>query len=358
MNCQKAQELISVLYDGEPVPTEFADHVDTCQTCRENLRAYSEIGAELRLLASRSLSSPVLPPSVLYQRRSRGLLFSSLMARIPVPKVAVAAAAGVLLVMTVSLMRVHAQSSPLWFQFTLTEKGRKADFTLQNLAQAGYDDYLAGGKYMHQFGTHVRVSSVQADQVNISLRSRLYQVTNADDMHLKADLENFGGLTLAYHPGESLDIPVEGGGTLVLEGKIFDHKPRFMAFGIPLEPSSEQLIVTSPVLISGEKVLANMKGMNTLRDGQDSVVVLYAPGTGLLKVALQPFPGAAQATASWGRLDLKLGGQNYTLLTASQICGGDQPRTLWASIDAGYRPEDSHLAGGFLGSRKLSEPVL
>jgi hypothetical protein len=356
MNCQNAQELISVLYDGEPVPTEFADHVETCQTCRENLRAYSEIGAELRLLASRSSSSPVLPPSVLYQGRSRGLLFSSFMDRIPVPKFAVAAAAGVLLVMTVGLMRVHAQqSNPLWFQFTLTEKGKKADFTPQNLAQAGYDDYVAGGTYMHQFGTHVRVSSVQADQVTISLRSRLYQVTNADDMHLKADLENFSGGTLAYHPGESLEIPVEGGGTLVLEGKIFDHKPRFMIFGIPLEPSSDQLIVTSPVLISGNKVLANMKGANTLHDGQDSVVVLYAPGTGLLKVALQPFPGAVQAMASWGNLDFKLGGQNYTLLTASQICGGDQPRTLWAGIDAEYRPEDSHLAGGFLGSRKLSE---
>ena len=139
MNCQNAQELISVLYDGEPVPTEFADHVETCQTCRENLRAYSEIGAELRLLASRSSSSPVLPPSVLYQGRSRGLLFSSFMDRIPVPKFAVAAAAGVLLVMTVGLMRVHAQqSNPLWFQFTLTEKGKKADFTPQNLAQAGY----------------------------------------------------------------------------------------------------------------------------------------------------------------------------------------------------------------------------
>ena len=357
--CRESQELLSALYDGEPVPGEVADHVHGCANCRAHLREYSDMGAELRLLACRASSVPMLPAEVLYKNRSRRSRLLYATGKIMVPKFAVAAAAAFFLVMTAGLIRLHAQqSSPLWFQFTLSEKGKntKDGLPVQYVAQAGYDGDMAGGQIQNVIATHIIVSAIQADRVELAVRSRLYHVTDADDMRLKTDLKTMNRPTITYHPGESLEIPIEGGGTLILEGTILDHKPRFMEFGIPLEPNLDQLILTSPVLIRGERVLFNMRGANTTANGPDQVAVLFVPGTGLLRFGLAPFPGAIQGVARWGNLDFKLNGQTYMLLTSSQIAGGDQPRTVWIGNKPDFVPEGKE-AGGFVSSDKLSSPA-
>jgi hypothetical protein len=155
------------------------------------------------------------------------------------------------------------------------------------------------------------------------------------------------GHTFTYYAGKSLEIPIGGGGALILEGKMVDHKPRFMEFGIPLEPSPNQLILTSPVLISGDRVLFNMKGANTIAYSPDQVAILFVPGTGLLQFGLQPFTGAVPGVAKWGNLEFELKGQKYMLLTSSQMAGGDQPRTVWISNDPHFVPEGRET-GGFV----------
>ena len=70
--------------------------------------------------------------------------------------------------------------------------------------------------------------------------------------------------TVHYKPGEALAIPVEGGGTLYLKGDVLDHQPR-IAFGQPLEPSAEKLIVRSPVLTSAANCWGNSAGRRRLR---------------------------------------------------------------------------------------------
>ena len=54
MNCNEAEPFVSVLYDGEPLPAEVANHVDGCPNCHARLRSYCEMGAELRLMASKA----------------------------------------------------------------------------------------------------------------------------------------------------------------------------------------------------------------------------------------------------------------------------------------------------------------
>jgi hypothetical protein len=345
--CDNPDELLSALYDGEPVPTEFAQHVNTCPNCRARLRDYSHIGAELRLIASLTASAPV--PQI----RPRRSKFFDLAGKMSIPKFALAAAAALFTVMTVGLVQLHArQSNPLWFQFTLTEKG-SAQRAFPEVARAGYDNYSAGGNGQTVIGWHVVVSQVQNGQVELAIRTHVYhQVTNADDLHLETDLKDISGHTLIYTPGEPLEIPVEGGGTLVLQGMIVDHKPRFMEMGIPLDPGPNEIILSSPVLISGDKVLTNEKGASTIQDGPDRAAVLYVSGVGLLKFALQPFPGAIAGKASWGRLEFKLGSKDYTLLTASQICGGDQPRTVWISNN----PNFTYDSNGFVSGDNLRNP--
>jgi hypothetical protein len=345
--CDNPDELLSALYDGESVPAEFAQHVDTCPNCRARLRDYSHIGAELRLMASLAASAPI--PQI----RPRRSKFFRLAGKTSIPKFALAAAAALFIVMTVGLVQLHArQSNPLWFQFTLTEKSSTAP-GFPRVAQAGYDQKTAAGYAPDTFvGTRVVVSAVESDHVQLAIRSRLYQKANANDLPLSADLKDIGSRVFTYYPGQSLEIPVEGGGTLVLKGTILDHKPRFMENGIPLDPGPNEIILGSPVLISDDKVLTNEKGANTIQDGPDRAAVLYVPGVGLLKFALRSFPGAIEGKANWGRLEFKLGNQAYTLLTASPICGGDQPRTVWISSNPNFTSD----SGGFVSGDKLSDP--
>ncbi len=305
------------------------------------------MSVELRLMASLAGSDAV---PKMRPRRSKFLDFTG---GITIPKFAMAAAAGLFIVMTVGLVQLHArQNNPLWFQFTLSEKG-SARSAFPEIAQAGYDNYSAGGNGQTVIGWHVVVSQVEAGQVELAIRTHAYrQVTNADDLHLTTELKDVSGRKLTYTPGQPLEIPVEGGGTLVLNGTITDHKPRFMEMGIPLDPGPNEIILSSPVLISGDKVLTNEKGASTIQDGPDRAAVLYVSGVGLLKFALQPFPGAIAGKASWGRLEFKLGSKDYTLLTASQICGGDQPRTVWISNN----PNFTYDSNGFVSGDNLRNP--
>ncbi len=361
VNCQEAQEFVSALYDGERVPAEFADHVDDCRTCRERLRAYSQIGAEVRLLASRTASAVVPPPAARKLRAgSSKFLFAT--GRILVPRFAVVMAAALFFLLTASLITLHAQQSrPLWFQFALDAQNPHASdksFKPQHAVRAGYDDkWVWGNGPNNVVGTHIAVSAINTDSVQLAVRSRRYNATTADQIDVKKDLGDLSGHTLTYYPGKPLEVPVEGGGTLILDGQILDHQPKLMMFGIPLEPNPDQLILSSPVLISGNAVLLNMKGANATANGMAEKAVLYAPGTGLLGVALRAFPGAVQGVSNWGHLDFKWDGQSYSLLTASPICGGDQPRTVWVKIDAGFSPADEKETHGFLRVDKLSPPA-
>src|ERR1700722_13195618 len=52
MRCEEAGEFVSAICDGESIPASAAEHVGQCEICRCRLKEYSEIGAELRLVAS------------------------------------------------------------------------------------------------------------------------------------------------------------------------------------------------------------------------------------------------------------------------------------------------------------------
>lgn len=362
VNCQEAQEFISALYDGERVPAEFADHVDACPNCRKRLRTYSHMGAELRLLASRMPVAPVLPSALLGNRSSRRSRFLYAKGAILVPRFAVAIVAGLFLVLTASFMRLHAQQSrPLWFQFALDPQNPHApekSFQPQHAVQAGYDDdWVWGNGPNNVVGTHIAIYGIKGDSVQLGVRSRRYHATNADQLDVKNQLRDLSGHAFTYYPGKPLEIPIEGGGTLLLRGQVVDHQPKLLMFGLPLEPDPDQLILSSPVLISGTAVLFNLKGASAIANGMDQEAILYVPGTGLLRFTLEPVPGAIEGLASWGNLEFKLNGQSYSLLTASPISGGDQPRTIWIKNDAGFFPSDEKLKAGFVSADKLSAPV-
>jgi hypothetical protein len=350
MNCQEAESFISVLYDGEKVPAECADHIDTCPTCREKLRSYSQMGAELRLLASRMPAVSEFPQAVLERTRfaERPDRFAFLRARMVVPKFAAIAAAAAVVALSASVVVVRAQnqSAPLWFQFTVS------DGQPPTVVQAGFDDMMASVTpvldanrhpvvnqqrevEMQTIASHIAVYSIKDGKVHLAIRSRRYR--DGDPAAYKGKeqlvLEHH---TFTYTPGQTLEVPVEGGGTLALRGLIADHQPKF-AWGNPVEPRPDQLVVTHPVLFQDKTVLAFMDGASASADTQDWAATLFTQ-VGRFTIALRPFPGAVEAQAEWGKLQFKVNGESYTLYSASPICGGEQPHTVWVELDAKVAP--------------------
>jgi hypothetical protein len=365
MNCQEAETFVSMLYDGEKVPAECADHIDACPDCREKLRSYSHMGAELRLLASRMPAESGLPRAVREKMAERPDRFAFLRARMVVPKFAAIAAAAAVVALSASVVVVRAQNqnAPLWFQFELVPGDAQASdgqLNLNHVVQAGFDDQMGlwtpvldanhrpvvnqqQSAEMRVFGTHMAVYSIKDGKVELAIRSHLYRPGDPDAFKVKEQLGDMQRHTFTYTPGQSLKIPVEGGGTMILRGEIADHQPKF-AWGEPVEPRPDQLVLTHPVLFKDKTVLAFWDGGSTIAEGPDSAVFFSLEAV-RVTVALRPFPGAVEAQANWGELEFKVNGENYTLFSASPICGGEQPHAVWVELDTGYSPSAERPSG-------------
>jgi hypothetical protein len=363
MNCQEIEPFVSMLYDGENVPAECADHIDACPACRERLRSYSQMGAEFRLLASRMPAESALPRAVREKIAERPDRFAFLRARMVVPKFAAIAAAAAVVALSASVVVVRAQnqSAPLWFQFELVPGDAQVwQHNLNHVVQAGFDDGMAlstcvldadhhpvvnqqGTAEMRVFGTHMAVYSIKDGKVELAIRSHLYRSGDLAAFRVKDELGDLEHHTFTYTPGQALEIPVEGGGTMILRGEIADHQPKF-AWGEPVEPRPDQLVLTHPVLFKDKTVLAFWDGGSTIADGPDSAV-FFSLETVRVTVALRPFPGAVEAQANWGKLEFKVNGESYTVYSASPICGGEQPHAVWVALDTGYSPSAERPSG-------------
>jgi hypothetical protein len=355
MNCSEAETFVSMLCDGENVPAECADHIDACPACRERLRGYSAMGAELRLLASRMPAESGLPQAVREKMAERPDRLAFLRARMVIPKFAAIAAAAAMVALSASVVVVRAQnqSAPLWFQYELVPGDADPGWqhSLNKVVQAGFDGGMAlstcvldanhrpvanqqGVAEMRVFGTHMAVYSIKDGKVQLAIRSRLYRPGDLAAFNGKEELGDMQHHTFTYTPGQALEIPVEGGGTMILRGEIADHQPRF-AWGQPVEPRPDQIVLTHPVLFKDKTVLAYEDGGSTIADGPDSAV-FFTQEAVRLAVALRPFAGAVAAQANWGKLEFKVNGESYTLFSASPICGGEQPHAVWVALDTKY----------------------
>jgi hypothetical protein len=355
MNCNEAVSFVSVLYDGEPVPVEAAEHVDACPNCRERLRSYSEMGAELRLMASRT-TDPVIPIALRDRLRpaQRPPRFAFLRARVLVPRFAVALLAAGFLAASLSIvvLRAQSESRPLWFQFALDLKGSEP-LRMSNVAQAGYDNGLVLWKAGDQiFGSHIVVSAVTQESVRLAIRARKYGRKDTAKFQVKEQLGDLQAHTFTYVPGAALEIPVEGGGTLVLQGKVVDHQPK-IAWGLPEEPGPDQVVLTSPLVISGDALIANLEGGGTMAWDRSMAASIYTPALGHLMIALRAFSGAVQAEANWGDLKFVWQGRSYSVRAASPITGGAQPHAVWVALDL---PEyaSTHGNGSQIGAVRIA----
>jgi hypothetical protein len=359
MNCLEVESYVSVLYDGEQVPVEAANHIGDCPVCRNRLRAYSEIGVEIRLVASSAASVSVIPPELVRKMRAqKRSTFHFLRQGVVLPRFALAALVLALLaIIPASWAVVRAQSRPLWFQFDLHPKSMGSSAGVK-VVKAGYNDhmawmFLAPGQHADRntgpvplsiVGAHVVVRSVQDGKVQLEIAARNFGEGNVLPAEMKQELQKAKMHRIMYVPNETVQIPIEGGGTLTLRGDVLDHQPK-MAAGFPLEPGGDQMFMRSPILVEGNRVLADLQGATSIAEGEAGVVLLSAPGTGRFAFGIHKFPGAVKGKVNWGYLTFKIGGKSYTLAAEAPICGGEQPRTVWVSLNTDVPPNTPAMLG-------------
>lgn len=350
MECNESQPFVSALYDGEHIPAEAAEHISGCAVCREQLQEYAAMGAELRLAAS--CAEDILPGPEwlrLSLPRLRLLNTRALTARVLVPRFAVGLGIVVILALSVGLTLVRAQTRARWFQFQLYPADRPDFETLRpDVVKAGYRQPRGWVWLGDGVGAMVSVMEIQHGRVRLAVRARRYG-NHPDPEVEERDLGNLQGHEYVYVPGQTLEIPIEGGGKLVLKGEVFDQQPK-LAWGFPIEPGPDQMVLTHSVLIRDKKdVLFSPSGASAMI-GDHHAIFIYVPGEGSFTLALQPFEGASKGEANWGELRFTLDGHDYFLLSGSPITGGDQPHAVWVSRNANYTPS-KYPDRGFMTSR-------
>jgi hypothetical protein len=358
MNCQEVEPFVSALHDGETVSRETAEHIRNCPACRARLEDYARMGVELRLLASNAAEEvpsrlPQLPPL----RRGWG---RSLTARVLVPRFALGAGLFAILGLSVGLGWMHAQAAGLWFQFNVTSPDRKGSWGDQ--VQAGYRGKPAvitrvhlSGEPKEQLAAMINVDEVQYGLVRLSIRARRFEVAPEagpearpihESVEVRPTFDEMGRQMLAsttphqydYIPGQVLEIPVEGGGKLLLTGHVLERPASFWGKeDYPLEPGTNQIVLAEPALVRDKELL--IKGVGSASaEGEGSYVAIFVPNEGLLGFLLKPIEGAVEAEAEYGQARFKIEGHDYVLFSATPITGGQQPREIWVYRDTNYTP--------------------
>jgi hypothetical protein len=362
MNCQEALPFISPLYDGEPVPIEVPEHVQKCPPCRQRLNEYAQLDAECRLLASASQrEEPLpdwLPQTGNLQRRIWSILWTS---RVLVPRAAliIVMIAIVGLSLKLSLTRAQPNAQRLMFQYDLSLSTPESH-GVHPIGRGFVDGPTAEMPWVisdpQWSGLALfRIQDVRTDLVRISVRAQRIQgpvrldctpVASGEPRpcsdeqrsgEIKRLLATAQEREYPYRPGQTLEIPMQGGGSLILTGRVTPLPQPYSWERTLIEPAPGEIVLNGPVLVPERSLISKPAGIATA-SGEKSCVTFYLPHWGLFIFALHPFPGSSEASVYHGQMLLKLDGKWYYLFSASPIIGDNSGGTLYYSLVRGYKP--------------------
>ena len=343
MNCVEAESHVSALHDGEHVPREVGQHIAGCAGCRQRLASYSEVGAEMRLAASveEEGSRDGAVPELLAARRkwwARGKTMR-------VPRIAVAgacAAVVVLSALSAGLVYTHAQNAGGSLQYVVTsesEPGGMQTFWVHSGSRQPV--FFSNGQ--RTMAASIDVEEIRNGVARLKVRAKSYP-GGVDRGIAERQLEDSQAREYTYVPLETLRLPVDGGGVLAVTGAIADEHGNLEK---PLgqhstETEVGQLMLLSPALLRGDKVLANLRGGAGTGAVGSPAVAVYTPEEGMFLFVLQPLKGATACRVILGRAECQLEGETYTLFSARPITGGEDPK-IWALRVPGAAPTASGL---------------
>lgn len=349
MNCNEAAEFVSALCDGETVSPAAAEHIGTCPACRVHLQEYLAMGAELRRAASLEPENEITVRSWSPHQRPKTTWWTKGWETMRIPRFAfalllitiVALGSGLVVVRvrahtegTVLMLTVESPHGPaLRCALSLVDKKRGT------CAQLSPPQYLLG----------IEVLSHTDDQVELGIREQFNPAPVGAGSYTAGleDLQKIPQKSYWFHPGQKLQIDDSGAGPIVLTGELTDHIPPFAwSPDVQMDPEANELRVTSPLLLRGEKVVFDSEGASSVQKDR-SVVQMYWPGQGLWVLSLHPLEGAVEGKVSLSRVKFEIDGEAYTFMMAAPITRADH---VWILHDPNYKPSDPNLNNGFLGA--------
>jgi hypothetical protein len=265
-----------------------------------------------------------------------------LTARVLVPRFALGAGLFAILGLSVGLGWVQAQSGGFWFQFDLSNPETKARVGCLTQAGGGWDGGFLSAGANKKTGVQVKALDVQKDVVRLVVRTRVFEPASGSDEEKAANYQLgvhseevidqiFANLTpqeFDYVPGQTLEIPVEGGGKVLLKGEVFKLRPSFSAEWFSVTPQPDEIALSKAALARGNEFLGEIGGSGAAR-ATNSAAGICVPPLGAFVFALKPFEGAVQGVTEFGEAHFKMNGYDYTLFSATPITGGQQPREIW-----------------------------
>ena len=344
MDCDSVGPLISELYDGEPVFPEAVGHIVKCGSCRERLRDYAALSAEVRLLAAQEREEMRMPTMMREVMPKRNSFLFALRKTMRVPRFVAAACALVIILLAGGWAHTRAQNTPLWFAYELS-------FHLQDgtSASVGYLMHPCGpgcevpftlGESGRLAGI-IGVEKIEGGKVYLTLRLKRF-ATAPDSKHLAKQMADVPASAYLYVPGTTVSVPVAGGGKVEMTGLITTTEQGHMELNhYPSKPARDEMVLLKGVMIRDGQVIADMSDAGTLggrASGPGAGFYEYVPGHGLFAAGLKPFTGAIPGIADYGQIRFDENGVKYMFLTSSQITGGDQPRTIWVLHLLHYLP--------------------
>lgn len=331
----QAVQFISDVFDAQSVPAEAARHIQACSICRERLHDYQEMRIELRLSASADEAEVdeqllTIPPRAVRSRWAQ--LWRT---RVSIPRPAFALGLMLIAALSIGLGYVHAQGRPL-FHFEVSSPQAKGANWGANLLIKGKAEYgMPGPK--GDVRALFQLLDIRDGIARLAVRARRFDTRPSVEEEKRA-LHEVPAREYQYTPGQTLEIPVSGWGTLSLKGEVLDRPEKFPWENPSIEPWANQIVLKAPVLLKHKKLVFQEAGYGASATGPNPMVSFYAPGEGRFVFRLQRFEGAVAGTADFGQVRFDLDGEEYLLACATPVTGGPQPRQVWVYVDRNYHP--------------------
>lgn len=352
MNCSQAKEFVSAVCDGERIPREAAQHLGGCETCRDALKEYAEIGAELRCAASLESieeTAPMLWPEKHHAQASPWWRKSWQTTRIPRLALALMLVAIAGLSSSLLVLKTHAAAARQILVLTIKASNGYGDRTTQCAMFAAPAEsspcYLVQALQSGALGTAIRIVKKDGDRFELGVRYKFLPNQTAPDGKILSpslsypfkDLASWPEQTYWLAPGLEQRIEIAGAATLALSIQLPDPAQSIVSSSnAKFMPDPGELRLISPVLLQGKTVVMDGDGLAaSIDDGNTGAVYVYFPGMGRFVISLYPLDGAFEGRIAWTRIRFQISGKPYEFVTGSPIANADR---VWILLDPDYKP--------------------
>jgi hypothetical protein len=235
----------------------------------------------------------------------------------------------------------QGQSRSPSFQYVATAGGELRGLSTPYTANPGSRQFVYFSNDKLTIAATIEVEDIRGGVALVRVRTKSYPGT-VDRETSEKELKSALAREYTYVPMEKLSLAVDGGGVLSLEGAIADESGNLSKpiAPLPVGPEAGQIMLMSPALLRGDRVMANLKvGAGTGPGVRGNpAIALYAPPEDLFIFALQPFEGATACEVTLGRAMFRLEGNDYTLFSERPIIAGNQESRIWVLHVAKYIP--------------------